>query len=76
MAGCLSGLRIVVTRAEHQAQELADPLRKLGATVILLPVIAIGPPLDSEPLRYAAGHYNVYDWIIFTSVNAVTAFAA
>ncbi len=72
----LSGLRIVVTRAEHQAEELAGPLRELGATAILLPVIAIGPPLDCEPLRHAANHCNEYDWIIFTSVNAVTVFAA
>ena len=72
----LSGLRIVVTRAEHQAEELAAPLRRLGATPILLPVIAIGPPIDSQPLRHAAEHCNEYDWIVFTSVNAVTAFAA
>ncbi len=76
MMGRLSGLRIVVTRAEHQAEELAMPLRTLGAGVILLPVIAIGPPLNPEPLRDAAIRCSNYDWIIFTSVNAVTAFAA
>ncbi len=43
----LEGLRIVVTRAEHQAEELAGPLRELGAEVILLPMIAIAPPVRS-----------------------------
>lgn len=72
----LDGLRIVVTRAAHQAEELASPLRKLGAEVILLPVIGIAPPADPEPLRHAAQISNDYDWLIFTSANAIAAFAA
>jgi uroporphyrinogen III methyltransferase / synthase len=71
----LSGLRIVVTRASHQAGELADPLRALGADVLLVPMIGIAPPADPAPLREAAGRHEGYDWIIFGSVNAVTAFA-
>jgi len=71
----LAGKRIVVTRAAHQAEELAQPLRESGATVILLPMIEIVPPLDSTPLREAAAQYGHYDWIIFTSANAVSAFA-
>jgi uroporphyrinogen-III synthase len=71
----LQGLRIVVTRAAHQGEELAAPLRAMGAEVILLPVIGIAPPLNSERLREAAMRSNEYDWIIFTSANAVAAFA-
>ncbi len=33
-------------------------------------------PFDPEPLRRAAADCNKYDWIIFTSANAVAAFAA
>jgi uroporphyrinogen III methyltransferase / synthase len=72
----LAGVRIVVTRAVHQAEELAGPLRALGADVILLPTIAIAPPQNPAPLREAVAHCEQYDWIIFTSVNAVEAFAA
>ena len=72
--GTLAGLRIVVTRAIHQAEELSGPLRERGAEVILLPVIAIAPPEDEQPLRRAAAHANDYDWIIFTSTNAISAF--
>jgi uroporphyrinogen-III synthase len=72
----LSGKRIVVTRAVNQAEELAEPLRSLGAEVILLPVIGIAPPIDPEPLRQAAHSAHEYDWIIFTSTNAVSAFAS
>jgi uroporphyrinogen-III synthase len=71
----LEGLRIVVTRAAHQAESLAAPLRKLGAEIIFLPVIAIGPPADPGPLREAAQRAAEYDWIIFTSANAVEAIA-
>jgi uroporphyrinogen-III synthase len=72
----LSGVRIVVTRAAHQAEELAKPLRALGAEVIMVPVIGIAPPSDPAPLRAAAKRADQYDWIIFTSANAIRAFAA
>ncbi|MFL6465646.1 MAG: uroporphyrinogen-III synthase [Bryobacteraceae bacterium] len=72
----LAGVRIVVTRAAHQAEELAGPLRALGANILLLPTIGIGPPENSAPVREAASNCNQYDWIIFTSVNAVEMFAA
>lgn len=70
----LQGKRVVITRAAHQAEELARPLRALGAEPILLPVIGITPPADPEPLQQAAA--RPYDWILFTSANAVKAFAA
>jgi uroporphyrinogen-III synthase len=72
----LDGLRIVVTRAAHQAEALAAPFRERGAHVILLPVIGITPPADLGPLRKAAANCNHYDWIIFTSANAISAFVA
>ena len=76
MAANLVGVRIVITRAAHQAEELAAPLRALGAQIISLPLIEIAPPADPAPLREAARNVDQYDWIIFTSANAVEAFAA
>jgi uroporphyrinogen-III synthase len=72
----MSGLRskrVVVTRALHQAEELARPLRERGAAVILLPMIEIATPADTGPLRRAAREINDYDWLIFSSTNAVAA---
>lgn len=76
MRRSLRGQRIVVTRAVHQAEELAAPLRQLGAEPILLPLIGIAPPDDKTALLRAAGQAGQYDWIIFTSVNAITSFVA
>lgn len=72
----LRGQRIVVTRAMHQAAELADPLREQGAEPILLPLIGIAPPDDKNPLINAAANAQHYDWIIFTSANAIAMFVA
>jgi uroporphyrinogen-III synthase len=76
MMAPLTGVRIVVTRAAHQAEELAAPLRAQGANVIVLPLIGIGPPRDPTPLHEAARLADQYDWIVFSSANAVDAFAA
>ena len=76
MRRSLRGLRIVVTRAAHQAEELAAPLRERAAEPILLPLIGIAPPDDKTPLINAAAQADRYDWIIFTSANAITAFFA
>ncbi len=72
----LDGLRIVVTRAAHQAEELARPLRERGAEVLLLPAIAIAPPADPHALEQAAAHADQFDWIVFTSANAIRAFVS
>jgi uroporphyrinogen III methyltransferase / synthase len=70
----LFGRKIVVTRAAEQAQELSDRLHALGADAIELPVIALEPAADPEPLDRAIGQLSHYDWLIFTSVNGVRFF--
>jgi len=70
----LFGQTVVVTRAKEQAGALAGPLRQLGATVIELPAIAIEGPLDSGALDGAIARLSEYDWLMFTSANAVARF--
>ncbi|MGB8328887.1 MAG: uroporphyrinogen-III C-methyltransferase, partial [Polyangiales bacterium] len=69
----LFGKRIVVTRAVQQSGSLAALLRDEGAQPILAPTIRIGPPPDPGPLLDAVTHLDRYDWIVFTSANAVEA---
>ncbi len=70
----LFGRRIVVTRAREQSAALAAPLRRLGARVIELPAIHIGPASDYGPLDRAIEDLPAYDWLIFTSANGVKFF--
>jgi uroporphyrinogen-III synthase len=70
----LAGRRILITRAPHQASELADRLRVLGATPILIPTIEIAPPSSFAALDAALACLGTYDWLVFTSANAVEAF--
>ncbi len=72
----LRGRRIVVTRASEQAGDLIEQLRALGATPIECPAISIAPLLDNTQLDAAICRLKTYDWIIFTSVNGVTAVAS
>jgi uroporphyrinogen-III synthase len=69
----LSGLRVLVGRARHQAGALSAELRKLGATVIEIPFIEICKPRSYEPLDSALQNLESYDWLILTSVNGVEA---
>jgi uroporphyrinogen III methyltransferase / synthase len=70
----LFGKRIVVTRSREQAGELVDLLESLGAEAIEAPMIRIAPADDYAPLDEAIAHASTYDWLIFTSVNAVDFF--
>jgi len=71
----LFGRRIIVTRAREQASDLVDRLHELGAATVELPVIEIGEPGDGgAALREAAGRVAGYDWLAFTSANAVARF--
>jgi uroporphyrinogen III methyltransferase/synthase len=68
----LTGRRIVITRPEPDARRLAERLRALGATPVVVPAIRIeftDPPELDDALARMAG----YDWVIFTSRNGVEA---
>ena len=66
--------RIVVTRARSQASDLARRLEQLGAEVIELPTIRIEPIENQAALQEAIAELASFDWVIFTSTNAVDAF--
>jgi uroporphyrinogen-III synthase len=69
----LSGVRVLVGRARHQASALSSELRKLGATVIEIPFIEIRKPRSFKLLDSALRDLGSYDWLILTSVNGVEA---
>lgn len=72
----LAGRSIVVTRAAHQSKALIEPLKALGARVVVCPVIATVEPDDWSPADTAIANLETYDWIVLTSANAVRCFFA
>lgn len=69
----LTGKRVLVGRARHQAGAISSDLRKLGATVLEIPFIEIRKPRSFRPLDAALKNLASYDWLILTSVNGVDA---
>jgi uroporphyrinogen-III synthase len=69
----LSGLRVVVGRARHQASALSSGLSELGAEVLAIPFIEIRRPSSYRALDSALKNLADYDWLILTSVNGADA---
>jgi uroporphyrinogen-III synthase len=69
----LSGIRVLVGRARHQASALSHKLRKLGADVLEIPFIEIRKPRSFQSLDFCLRNLAEYDWLILTSVNGVEA---
>lgn len=67
----LQGLRVLVTRAEEQADSFATLLQDQGATTIERALLAVHPASDYTKLDQALKDLGQYDWIIFASHNAV-----
>jgi uroporphyrinogen III methyltransferase / synthase len=71
----LHGVSVLVPRTRHQAGELSERLRALGAEPVEAPTIALEPSREPPILRevVAAVGDGAFDWVAFTSVNAVDA---
>ena len=66
--------RILVTRPRAQAADLRKALQAAGCEPIYFPVIEIRPVEDMSKLDEAIRNIASYDWVVFTSVNAVDVF--
>lgn len=67
--------RVLVTRPRHQVKETIRKLKEAGAKVIHIPLIEIADSSDGfRSLDRAIAKLGTYDWLIFTSQNAVTRF--
>lgn len=63
--------RILITRSRTQADDFAEKLRSAGFEPILFPVIEICPIENNNALKTALENIQNYDWVVFTSANAV-----
>ena len=70
----LFGWRVLVTRSREQASRLSERIEELGGEPLEFPTIDIIPPEDYSHLDRAISQITTYQWLIFTSVNAVMYF--
>lgn len=64
-------MKVLITRPRAQADEFAEKLRSAGFEPIFFPVIEIQPIENNLALERALEKLNCYEWVVFTSVNAV-----
>ena len=71
----LFGWKVLVPRTKEQAGELSEKLRSLGAVPEEVPTIAVEPPRTPQQMERAIKGLVTgrYEWIAFTSRNAVKA---
>ncbi len=70
----LFGKRIVVTRTREQASELVSLLEENGASCLEHATISIEPPDSWQEADAAIDRLGDFDWVIFTSINAIHSF--
>ena len=71
----LFGWRVLVPRTKEQAGGLSQRLRNYGAVAEEVPTISVEPPRNPQQMDKAVRGLveGRYEWIAFTSVNAVKA---
>lgn len=67
----LTGRRIVVTRAEEQADELCSLLEEVGAIALRCATIRVAPLPSYHELDAALARLDDYRWVVLTSPNGV-----
>lgn len=70
----LQNRTVLTTRSQTQSQDLRAGLEKLGARVLEFPLIEIAAPESWKPVDEAISRVSTYDWLLFTSTNAVDRF--
>jgi len=71
----LYGWKVLVPRTKEQAGAMSDRLRLYGAIPVEVPTIAVEPPRTPAQMERAIKGLVTgrYEWIVFTSTNAVRA---
>jgi uroporphyrinogen-III synthase len=68
----LTGVRVLVTRPQHQAGRLTELIERDGGEAIVFPVIEIADPADTAVLARVIDRIDDFDFAIFISANAAT----
>ncbi|MDO8753230.1 MAG: uroporphyrinogen-III synthase, partial [Anaerolineales bacterium] len=64
-------MKVLITRPRAQSESFANALRAAGFEPICFPVIEIQAVENNVALSKALDKLNCYEWVVFTSANAV-----
>ncbi|MGM7702207.1 uroporphyrinogen-III synthase [Pseudalkalibacillus sp. Hm43] len=70
----LSGQKILITRSEEQALPFVRSIEKKGGEALVIPLLSFQSPNDPKMIKQAVQKLHSYQWVIFTSQNAVRFF--
>lgn len=73
-ASALNGKTIILTAAEATNQKYKLVFEKAGATVLMMPLIKLEPQVDNLRNFFNTPTLFQYNWLFFTSKNAVNFF--
>lgn len=65
---------ILITKGKKEAEKHFASFLSKGARILFFPTIKIQPVKDSPELKESLAEINKFDWLVFTSSNAVEAF--
>lgn len=72
----LFGQCVLITSPVEEAESLAQPLRELGATVLLQPLVETRPSKDWAEVDHAIASLDQFEWLLFCSRDGVKRFLA
>ena len=67
----LTGKTVAVTRSAEHTDDLREAVERMGGRLLAVPTLAFEPAGDREEQAQRCDRLEEYDWIVFTSANAV-----
>ncbi len=67
----LNGGHVLVTRPEHQAENLSRLIEQQGGIAVRFPTLEIVPKDDAAQIKAKLANLDEFQWVIFISANAV-----
>jgi uroporphyrinogen-III synthase len=67
----LNGAHVLVTRPEHQAENLSRLIRQQGGVAVRFPTLEIVSRGGAEEIKTTLANLNRFQWVVFISANAV-----
>lgn len=71
MREALKGAHVLVTRPEHQAENLSRLIEQQGGIAVRFPTLEIASGHDAGQIKSTLANLDRFQWVVFISANAV-----